>query len=119
MPDPARCTVSLAKEYLTLYFVMDLHTVAGAVGLAFCLKMVSSDSRATKPNSEQPDSLHPNSGEPNSGEKDTWQKDLLEWRAKHATDLQKPDGWLSLAGLEWLQPGDNSVGWHPTRTPLA
>jgi uncharacterized protein (DUF1684 family) len=22
----------------------------------------------------------------------------------------KPDGWLSLVGLEWLQPGDNSVG---------
>ncbi|HEX4542039.1 MAG TPA: DUF1684 domain-containing protein, partial [Candidatus Acidoferrum sp.] len=25
-------------------------------------------------------------------------------------DLLKPDGWLSLVGLEWLQPGDTSVG---------
>src|SRR6202011_1141831 len=24
--------------------------------------------------------------------------------------LQKPDGWLALTGLEWLQPGDNSFG---------
>ncbi|HLK18836.1 MAG TPA: DUF1684 domain-containing protein [Bryobacteraceae bacterium] len=39
-----------------------------------------------------------------------WQKDLLAWRAEHAADLQKPDGWLALAGLVWLEPGDNSVG---------
>ena len=40
----------------------------------------------------------------------SWQRDLLAWRSQHATDLQKPDGWLSLAGLEWLQAGDNSFG---------
>jgi len=39
-----------------------------------------------------------------------WRKELLAWRAQHAAELQKPDGWLSLAGLEWLQPGDNSFG---------
>ena len=39
-----------------------------------------------------------------------WQRDLLAWRAQHAAELRKPDGWLSLAGLEWLQTGDNSVG---------
>src|ERR1700674_1130014 len=39
-----------------------------------------------------------------------WQKDTAAWRAEHKADLLKPDGWLSLAGLEWLQPGDNSVG---------
>jgi uncharacterized protein (DUF1684 family) len=37
-------------------------------------------------------------------------QDLSAWRAQHAAELQKPDGWLSLAGLEWLAPGDNSVG---------
>jgi uncharacterized protein (DUF1684 family) len=41
---------------------------------------------------------------------ESWRKDVLDWRAKHALDLQKPDGWLSLAGLEWLAPGENSVG---------
>lgn len=37
-------------------------------------------------------------------------KDEATWRAEHTADLLKPDGWLSLAGLEWLQPGDTSVG---------
>src|SRR3981189_421585 len=40
----------------------------------------------------------------------TWQKDTAAWRAAHKADLLKPDGWLSLTGLEWLQPGDNSLG---------
>jgi len=40
----------------------------------------------------------------------SWQKDLVSWRTEHTADLLKPDGWLSLTGLEWLQHGDNSVG---------
>jgi hypothetical protein len=36
--------------------------------------------------------------------------DELAWRATHVADLQKPDGWLSLIGLEWLQPGETSIG---------
>jgi hypothetical protein len=39
-----------------------------------------------------------------------WQKDLSKWRAEHATDLQKPAGWLSLTGLDWFKSGDNSLG---------
>src|SRR5712692_7723293 len=39
-----------------------------------------------------------------------WQRDLLAWRAQHVADLLKPNGWLSLVGLEWLQPGDNPFG---------
>jgi len=39
-----------------------------------------------------------------------WQKEITDWRAAHAAELQKPDGWLALAGLEWLEPGDNSFG---------
>jgi uncharacterized protein len=42
-----------------------------------------------------------------------FQKDLAAWRMQHTADLLKPDGWLSLVGLEWLQPGDNSVGAAP------
>src|SRR5262249_6344794 len=37
-------------------------------------------------------------------------RELEKWRQDHATELQKPDGWLALAGLEWLDPGDNSFG---------
>src|SRR6267154_2166785 len=39
-----------------------------------------------------------------------WQTEITEWRAQHAAELQKPDGWLALAGLEWLEPGDNPFG---------
>jgi uncharacterized protein len=39
-----------------------------------------------------------------------WQSDLTAWRLQHASDLQKPAGWLSLTGLDWLQEGDNSFG---------
>lgn len=42
-----------------------------------------------------------------------FQKDLATWREQHVTDLRKPAGWLSLSGLEWLQPGDNPFGSAP------
>ena len=40
-------------------------------------------------------------------------RETAAWRTQHTEDLLKPDGWLSLVGLEWLQPGDNSVGSAP------
>ena len=39
-----------------------------------------------------------------------WRKDLLAWRELQARGLQAPDGWLTLAGLEWLNEGDNTFG---------
>src|ERR1700743_286609 len=39
-----------------------------------------------------------------------WEQDLSTWRTQHAAELQKPDGWLALAGLVWLDPGDNTMG---------
>jgi uncharacterized protein (DUF1684 family) len=47
---------------------------------------------------------------PTFSQDQAWEKDLAAWRTKYVADLLKPDGWLSLAGLEWLQPGDNSLG---------
>jgi uncharacterized protein len=40
-------------------------------------------------------------------------KEELAWRAQHVGELQKPDGWLSLIGLEWLQPGETTIGSAP------
>lgn len=45
-----------------------------------------------------------------SAQAPSWQEDLAAWRAAHAVELQKPDGWLSLAGLDWLEAGDNAFG---------
>jgi uncharacterized protein (DUF1684 family) len=42
-----------------------------------------------------------------------WQQQTNAWRMQHAAELQKPDGWLSLTALEWLDPGDTFVGAAP------
>lgn len=39
-----------------------------------------------------------------------WKSDLLQWRSQRAQHLSAPDGWLTLIGLEWLQPGKNTFG---------
>lgn len=46
-------------------------------------------------------------------QKGSFDQEIAAWRTQHAADLLKPDGWLSLVGLEWLQPGDNSIGAAP------
>ena len=38
---------------------------------------------------------------------------VAEWKARRDASLRKPDGWLSLVGLEWLKPGRNLVGGAP------
>ena len=43
----------------------------------------------------------------------TWKISLLTWRADLAKELQQPNGWLTLIGLEWLKPGDNTFGSAP------
>lgn len=43
-------------------------------------------------------------------QQETFEQELAAWRSQHVADLLKPDGWLSLTALEWLQPGDNSFG---------
>ncbi len=48
-----------------------------------------------------------------SGEDAKWSADLAAWRAHHASELQKPAGWLSLTGLDWLEEGDNTFGSAP------
>jgi hypothetical protein len=55
----------------------------------------------------QPEMAVPLAAQPEDG---SWRREITSWRAQHAVELQKPDGWLALAGLEWLEPGDNSFG---------
>jgi len=42
-----------------------------------------------------------------------WRAEDLAWRQARAEKLQKPGGWLSLVGLDWLSEGRNSVGADP------
>jgi uncharacterized protein len=39
-----------------------------------------------------------------------WLKELADWRAARERLVDAPDGWLSLVGMVWLNPGANSVG---------
>ena len=35
---------------------------------------------------------------------------IEHWRSERVARLQRPDGWLSLVGLHWLEPGRHSIG---------
>ncbi|HSN16685.1 MAG TPA: DUF1684 domain-containing protein, partial [Gammaproteobacteria bacterium] len=39
-----------------------------------------------------------------------YQQDIDAWRAERLRKLTGPDGWTTLVGLYWLQPGSNSFG---------
>jgi len=44
------------------------------------------------------------------GAADPFHAELDAWRQERAAALRRPDGWLTLVGLYWLDPGDNRVG---------
>jgi hypothetical protein len=44
---------------------------------------------------------------------DGFQKTEQSWRDGRVKRLTSPNGWLTLVGLHWLQPGDNAVGSDP------
>jgi uncharacterized protein (DUF1684 family) len=39
-----------------------------------------------------------------------FEKDVMDWRSARVARLRKPDGWLSLVGLHWVEPGVHQVG---------
>jgi len=47
-----------------------------------------------------------------------WQPALESWRAEREAGLKRPNGWLSLVGLWWLQPGETPFGSDPS-LPIA
>jgi uncharacterized protein (DUF1684 family) len=40
-------------------------------------------------------------------------REVEAWRAEREAGLRKDDGWLTLAGLFWLSPGENTFGSDP------
>jgi uncharacterized protein (DUF1684 family) len=44
---------------------------------------------------------------------DAWRADLEDWIERREASLRQPDGWLSLAGLFWLEQGESSFGSDP------
>jgi uncharacterized protein (DUF1684 family) len=43
----------------------------------------------------------------------TYEEEIQAWRESLDRSLRRPYGWLSLAGLYWLSPGDQSIGSSP------
>lgn len=39
-----------------------------------------------------------------------YKTEVAQWRAQQESDLLQDEGWLSVAGLVWLDQGDNSLG---------
>jgi uncharacterized protein (DUF1684 family) len=73
----------------SLWIVSLMVTVAG--GIALAPRLAAAQTGVTSAESE-------------------WLQDLDTWRARRAQEVDAPDGWLTLVGLEWLKPGTNSVG---------
>ena len=42
-----------------------------------------------------------------------WEASVAQWKAKRDEGLRRPTGWLSLAGLYWLDEGENRFGSDP------
>ncbi|MGH9400364.1 MAG: DUF1684 domain-containing protein [Thermoanaerobaculia bacterium] len=50
---------------------------------------------------------------PAGAAEDVYAAEIEAWRAARFERLRRPDGWLTLAGLFWLDPGANSFGSDP------
>ncbi len=46
----------------------------------------------------------------------TYEKPILEWRQKIETTLKSDTGWLTVAGLHWLNKGETTFGSDPKNT---
>jgi uncharacterized protein (DUF1684 family) len=44
---------------------------------------------------------------------DTYKAEIARWRTQRVERLRREDGWLTLVGLFWLEPGDNTIGSGP------
>src|SRR5262245_33127611 len=44
---------------------------------------------------------------------DAYAKEIESFRQERIDGLKRPDGWLSLVGLFWLQEGENRFGSDP------
>jgi uncharacterized protein len=42
-----------------------------------------------------------------------YRQQVEQWRAQHQKELAADDGWLTVAGLDWLKEGENRVGADP------
>ena len=59
---------------------------------------------------KQPETAAPDATAQADAAKKAYQQEIFDWRADRVQRLQKPDGWLSLVGMHWLDTGSTRVG---------
>lgn len=55
---------------------------------------------------------------PTLGAQDAYRASVDAWHAERVARLTAEDGWLTLIGRDWLQPGENTLGSAPGATVL-
>jgi len=81
-----------------------------AVGVFAVALVLNSLAVSAPPEAKTGDQSTSNPTTSDQKDQKTWASELETWRARRAANLQVPEGWLSLIGLEWLREGDNSFG---------
>lgn len=51
----------------------------------------------------------PGDGSP-AFDRTAWRQEISEWQAERQAGMTDPEGWRALVGLDWLEPGETSVG---------
>ena len=51
-----------------------------------------------------------------SGDLHSERASVEKWRTERVTELTNETGWLTLVGLYWLNPGENTFGRAPSNT---
>lgn len=85
-------------------FVFASTAFSAAVFLSFTVPVAHAQSTSAQP------------AVADAAETQSWQQNLVAWRTQREMRVSAPDGWLTLAGLEWLKPGINSIGSAPDNT---
>lgn len=49
---------------------------------------------------------------------ETHLSEIKAWHSDRLVELKKPDGWLSVIGLHWLEPGENTFGSDPSNAVI-
>ena len=76
-------------------------TIATGIALAACNRQSAEPSSASTP--QRPTV-------PAQLDRAAFEKITMDWRTHRVERLRKPDGWLSLVGLHWVDPGVHQLG---------
>ncbi len=81
---------------------------AGAVVAS--LTLAGCDRQSAAPSSTAGASATQPSAQPAQIDRAAFEKITMDWRTHRVERLRKPDGWLSLVGLHWVDPGTHALG---------